>query len=261
MRRSYVSVKDMASDADALAVIGYPGATSRQKKARMRELEKLGISSVSFWGPTTLGRTPVLGKGYVGVVVLAKDENRTRRAALKIRRTDSPRPHMRHEGALLQAANRAGVGPKLYAYSRNFLAMEYVRGQRIGDWLESLGGAGAAARFRRAAGAILRDCYELDRAGMDHGELSSISKHVIISAGDKPALIDFESASTGRRPSNVTSMTQAIYISPPMARRVRRICGSALPSKDEIISGLRAYKRARDRRAFEALLESLRIPR
>ena len=238
--------------------MGYPDATQRQKNARIRELSKLGIKSISFSGPTTLGRTSVLGKGYVGVVVLGRDM-RGRRLAVKIRRTDSPRIHMKHEGALLGAANQAGVGPKLHTYSRNFLAMEYVGGQRIGSWLDGLGGAGTAARLRGAIRSIISDCYKLDRAGIDHGELSNVSKHIIISARDRPVLIDFESASVDRRPSNVTSVTQAIFISSPIAKRVQRIYRGSMPPKDQIISSLREYKHAQDRRTFEMLLDALRL--
>ncbi len=257
MRRSYISVEGIAEDPDALAVIGYPHATARAKSERVHELAGLGIEAVSFSGPVLLGRTSVLGKGYVGVAVLGRDA-RKRRLAVKIRRTDSPRAHMGDEAGLLEAANMAGVGPRLAGYSQNFMVMEYADGERIGRWLRGLGGAGATSRLRRAARSILTDCYRLDKAGIDHGELSNISKHVIISARDHPVLIDFESASTSRRPANVTSMTQAIFIAPPMAGRVRRICGS-LPPKDIIISCLREYKRKRDRRAFDALLGVLRL--
>lgn len=255
MRRSYVSVDSVSGDPDALAVFGYPRATPRQKKARLRELSKLGIDSVSFSGPTILGRTRVLGKGYVGVVILGRDSG-GRRLAIKARRTDSPRPHMRDEASLLGAANAAGVGPRLVSYSRNFLVMQYAGGRRIGDWLDALRGSGTSARFRRAARSIISDCHKLDEAGIDHGELVRISKHVIISErGDRPVIIDFESASTARRPSNVTSITQAIFISPPLAGKVRRIC--RVPPKDEVIASLREYKHSRDGRALARLLARL----
>ena len=270
-RQSYISLDNLASAPDAMAVLGYPSATPRQGAARIRELDKLGIRSIALAGPTELGRARVLGKGYAGVVVLAKSA-KGRRLALKIRRTDSQRDDMAREAALLEAANAAGVGPRMYMYSKNFLVMEYVQGEKIGDWLGGLGGAGTASRVRRIIKLVLEDCQRLDAAGIDHGEISNISKHVIISSSSttatttgrqqqRPVLIDFESASTERRPSNVTSITQAIFISSPIAKKVQRILRGRLPSKNELIVRLREYKERRDMQSFESMLETLRLHR
>ena len=259
MRRSYIPIDGMASNPDAMAVIGYPTATPRQKAARMRELDGLGIDSVSFSGPTTIGKTSILGKGYVGIVILARETASRRLFAVKIRRTDSPRPHMKHEGVLLKASNQAGVGPKLHRYSRNFLVMEYAKGVKIGDWLDGLNGRGTAARLRGVIKSIITDCFRLDEAGIDHGEISKITKHVIVSADDHPVIIDFESASVDRRPSNVTSITQAIFISSAIAKKVQRVYGSKMPTKEVIISNLREYKRKPGRDTLDELVATLKL--
>lgn len=249
----------MASSPDAMALIGYPTATSRQKAARIRELGRLGIGSVSFSGPTTIGKTSILGKGYVGIVILARETASRRLFAVKIRRTDSPRPHMRHEGALLEMSNQVGVGPKVRRYSRNFLVMEYVKGEKIGDWLDGLRGRGTTARLKHVIKSIITDCFMLDKAGIDHGEISKITKHVIVSAGDCPVIIDFESASVDRRPSNVTSITQAVFISSAIAKKVQRVYGSTMPSKEAIISSLREYKNAPGKDTLDGLAATLRL--
>ena len=62
-------------------------------------------------------------------------------------------------------------------------------------------------KLKKTVKKVLEDCYRLDQLGLDHGELSNISKHVIV--GKKTTLIDFESSSTNRRVSNVTSACQA----------------------------------------------------
>lgn len=224
-------------------------------------MTNLGIRSVSFSGPTTLGRISVLGKGYVGVVILAKNShnNNKQLLAVKIRRMDSSRTHMKHEASLLEIANKTGVGPKLYTFSKNFLVMKYINGQNIVNWLENLKGANTTARLKYVIRTVLTDCYRLDATSLDHGEISNITKHVIISANDKPVLIDFESASVNRRPSNVTSITQAIFISSPIAKKVQRIYKKNLPSKDTMISSLREYKNAPNKQTFDALLEKLEL--
>ena len=60
----------------------------------------------------------ILGKGYVGMVVLAKKNNKI--LALKIRRTDSPRKNMTNEAKLLKIANKLDIGPKFIKNSKIF---------------------------------------------------------------------------------------------------------------------------------------------
>lgn len=253
MMRSFISIEEFA-DKPYAGIIGYPKATKRQLDARIRELEKLGIRAMSLSGPTMLGNLAVLGKGYAGVVVLARRDGL--QVALKIRRMDSQRSSMRAEAALLELANSVGVGPKMLASSRNFLIMEFVEGVRIGPWVSSLKGAGSVRRLKGVIRKVLEECYRLDRMGFDHGELSNITKHVIVGQAG-PVLIDFESSSTRRRASNVTSMTQAIYIGSGIARRVQRIYRN--PSKEEIISALRRYKSEGTQESFDELLAVLKL--
>ena len=90
----------------------------------------------------------------------------------------------------------------------------------------------------------------------DHGELSNISKHVIVGK-TKCTLIDFESSSTKRKPSNITSITQAIFIGSGIAKQVQKIYKN--PSKDEIIKGLKQYKQEKTRENFDVLLKILKL--
>ena len=253
MEPSFISVKKFSEDPNS-AIIGYPNATSRQIKSRIKELEELKIRSISLTGPTLLGKLAVLGKGYVGVVVLAK--RGTKKVALKIRRTDSQRKEMKSEAALLKKVNSVNVGPKFIAVSKNFLVMEYVKGEKISDWINSQKGAGTVKRLKSTIRNILEDCYRLDQIGFDHGEISNISKHVMI-GGEESTLIDFESSSTNRRPSNVTSVTQAIFIGSGIAKKVQRIYKN--PSKEKIIDSLKQYKHEKSKENFEKLLRVLKL--
>lgn len=234
-------------------ILGYPKSTRRQLLSRLAELKRLGIDSVSFQGPILIGKIAVLGKGYTGVVILAKKG--TKRVALKIRRTDSPRESMERETMLLEAANRVKVGPKLIKSSNNFVVMEYLDGMKIYDWIKEKKGKDSATKLKSVIKKVLWDCYSLDKIGLDHGELSTITKHVII--GKSTTIIDFESSSLERRVSNVTSATQAILIGTGIAKMVRRIY--RVPPKQKIINALRSYKDDRSQKSFEKLLEVLKI--
>jgi putative serine/threonine protein kinase len=163
---------------------------------------------------------------------------------------------MKSEAKLLKLVNTVNVGPKLYDSSKNFVVMEYLEGEKIGNWIDSLKGAGSTKKLKNVIKAVLEDCFRLDQIGFDHGELSSISKHVIV--GDKKStLIDFESSSTKRRVSNVTSITQGIFIGSGIAKKVQRIY--KVPSKEKIIQVLRIYKKEQSRDSFENLLKILKL--
>lgn len=246
MKRSFLPV-DKLSGRPYSDILGFPRAAGRQLRARTAELESLGVTRVSFWGPTRIGTLDVLGKGHAGVVVLGRLGGRT--VAVKIRRTDSQRRTLAQESRLLRLANRAGVGPRFIAGSRNFLVMEYLEGRRISDWMADAG-AQDAARVRSVLAKVLHDCLMLDLGGIDHGELSTISKHVIV--GKKTTIVDFESSSTDRRVSNVTSAAQGIYIGSGIARAVRGVY--KVPPRPTIIRALRRYKSDVSRESFDGLL-------
>ena len=250
---SFTSIKKF-TDEPYSNILGYPKATSRQIKSRVKELEKLKISSIALTGPTTLGELAILGKGYVGVVVVAK--RKSKEIALKIRRTDSQRERMQDEAALLKLANSIDVGPKMFDVSKNFLVMEHIEGEKFRDWIDLLKGTGSAKTLKTVIKNILEDCYRLDKIGFDHGELSNISKHVIVSK-TKATLIDFESSSIKRRPSNVTSITQAFFIGTGIAKKVQKIYKN--PPKEEIIDALRQYKQHKTQESFDDLLKILRL--
>lgn len=253
MTQSFISIKKFIKEPYS-KILGYPKASSRQLQSRISELEKLKIKSISFTGQTTIGSLQILGKGYVGVVVLAKKRNNL--VALKIRRLDSQRSEMQSEAKLLRLVNTVNVGPKLYDASKNFLVMEYLEGDKIGDWIQSLKGSGSSKKLKSIVRIILEDCYRLDQMGFDHGELSSISKHVIVGKL-RTTLIDFESSSVNRRASNVTSITQAIFIGSGIAKKVQRIY--KIPPKEKIIDALRAYKQEQTRRSFDDIVKILKL--
>jgi len=253
MAHSFISIKKFSEEPYS-KILGYPNATNRQIKSRINELEKLKIKSVCLTGPTTIGNLAILGKGYVGVVVLVK--RGSKEVALKIRRTDSQRKNMKNESILLKLVNSVKVGPKLIDVSKNFLVMEYLEGEKFSDWVEMLKGTGSAKQLKSTIKSVLEDCYRLDQIGFDHGELSNISKHVIVGK-TKVSLIDFESSSTKRRPSNITSITQAFFIGSGIAKQTQKIYKNS--SKEKIIHALKEYKQEKTRENFEKLLKVLKL--
>jgi putative serine/threonine protein kinase len=173
--------------------------------------------------------------------------------ALKIRRTDADRASMENEAKLQKIANGAGAGPRYLCHTENLIAMEFVPGKSVIKWIESA----SAPQFRNVARNVLEQCFCLDQAGIDHGELSRLGRHVIVSEKDSPYIIDFESASTGRKTINVSSATQSLFLYGAVAAKAGKLL--SVSEQDAVIEKIREYKHRRDRPAFERLVESLEI--
>jgi putative serine/threonine protein kinase len=231
-------------------VILYPRSSESEYEKRIAELKSLGITSIILDGRTIVNGIRVAGKGCVGLVVKAKAGSKV--YALKIRRTDADRKTMDNEARLHLIANSAGVGPSLGGHTKDLIAMEFIAGHSIIDWLDD---NTERSKICTVARAILEQCFSLDRAGIDHGELSRLARHVIVS--DRPYIVDFESASTIRKTCNVTAAAQAIFLHGIIASKVKKHLGNA--DREKVIHALRRYKDSQKRDNFDLLLNSLLI--
>jgi putative serine/threonine protein kinase len=235
-------------------LITYPHYSEYEYKDRIIEMESLGITSIILGGgggKTIINSAHVAGKGCVGIVVKSKVGSKV--CALKIRRTDADRKTMDNEARLHKMANSAGVGPILEGHTKNLITMEYVSGQSIVDWAGNKNKA-TKSKMRTVATAVLEQCFSLDAAGLDHGELSRLARHVIVS--HRPYIIDFESASTTRKTCNVTAAAQSIFLYGIIANKVKKILDNTDREKT-IIHALRTYKHFHTRANFVAVLDSL----
>ena len=243
-----LAVEELSEEPYA-SIICYPRPTKAELRKRLEELKKLRVNALIFTGEKQAFNTLVLGKGCVGIVTVAC-RNREK-VALKIRRVDADRSRMQREAALLKKANSVSVGPGLIAVSRNFLIMQFIDGSLFPQWLAE---CKRKKRIRTVLREVLEQCYRLDMAGLDHGELSHAPKHVIIDEKDKPFIIDFETASLNRRASNVTSICQFLFISGIVAEIIAKKLGPR--NRKAIIEALRRYKTGRVRENFEAVTKA-----
>jgi putative serine/threonine protein kinase len=230
-------------------VICYPRYDQRELRCRVKELKKLGVKAVEFAGGKTAFDVPVLGKGCVGIVIVALTDRG--RVALKVRRVDADRAGMQHEAEMLRRANAVGVGPRLLGTTKNFLLMEFVEGTLLPQWVEMLEGRGTRSRIRRVLRDVLEQCWRLDESGLDHGELSRAPKHIIVNSNDEPCLVDFETASLHRRVSNVTSICQYLFIGSQAAKTIKKKLGEI--NREDLIKALKVYKQQRTRENFEKI--------
>jgi putative serine/threonine protein kinase len=237
-----------------LQVLTYPRISLREAKQRISQLKQLGVEELVFEGHARVGRLGILGLGTVGIVVKARADGKL--CALKIRRTDANRPNMVEEVKMATLANRVGVGPEVYANTKDMILMKLLESQEIADWLKGLRGKGRRDDVRGMLHSLLNQCRTLDIMGIDHGQLSNLRKHAVVAEG-KPWIIDFESAGTGRKPKNVTTAAQYLLVGGSPSPLMRRILGVR---DTELLKMLLAdYKRNLSDYAYSKILEHLKL--
>lgn len=230
-------------------LLGYPHGNQQAVQQLASELQQHQIASIYAAGPRRVAGIPVLGLGYGGLVILVKHQEQMR--VLKIRRTDAGQTSLCREAAALSRANEASIGPRLVAHSSNFLIMDYLVGPAYYHWLRTVP---PLPTLKANLRQLLAQARQLDRLGLDHGELRCVSSHVVATQRG-PAILDFGSASFQRRPANLTQLVQGLWIGTRLAEQLRP--RFAHVEKSALVHRLRAYKQQPNSATFEALLQYL----
>jgi len=218
----------------------------------LAELSNFNVEGLLLEGPTQAHGFNVLGKGHSSVVVKALLSD-GRLAALKIRRSDYNGKGFDFEARALSAANSRDIGPRFYWQTKNAIAMAYVRGTGLVEFLSSASGESIALALRR----LISQCYELDLLGISHGQLSDPRRHVIISPDAAPIILDFGKSQLNSSKSNVTAIVQALFLRNPLRRLVTGRLGGV--EVQAVLKSLRRYKAERSRDAIEALLRNIKL--
>lgn len=275
-----IPLDDLAQTPWGRMLLAYPSGDAALGQQRLGWLKAQGIQSLHAQGPKAIAGVPVLGLGYCGLVLRVRRGHES--LALKLRRTDSPNPSFALEAASLEMANRLGVGPRLYAASEDALLMEHLAGPRLLDWVQSP--AAELEQTWRLIEQLLAQAFDLDQAGLDHGDLRCVTEHVrwASEAEAPPAehnselgsgpiarsqahrpratFIDFSRASQDRRPANVTTLTQGLFLSTAIARTISQrhphspLNCQADPRRGQLIDHLRKYKASPADNAYKSLL-------
>jgi putative serine/threonine protein kinase len=217
-------------------LLSYPSGDPERGRVVLGELNEMGVTALVIRGRHAIDGVPILGKGHVGIVVAALLDGEE--VAVKLRRADADRASLETEGVYLGMANSVSVGPKLLRVSREVLVMEFVDGDYLVDWVRTVGPEDVGL-LREVLVDLMEQAQRLDKAGLDHGELSSARRHVIVSGG-VARIIDFESASVSRKCSNVTSMAQYLFFNRGMVRGIGGVIPP--PDRDSLIGALSAYR-------------------
>lgn len=238
-------------------LISYPWYNEGQYQERVKELQSLGVEEIILTGPTTIFNLNVLGKGHSGIVVKV-NTNKGKNLALKIRRLDSRRKNLNNEAKFMVIANSLNIGPKLIDSKKNCILMEFIEGQKISTWLEyhaHMKTPGNKETTKKALNNLMEQCYLLDRMYLDHGELTRIDNHVIVS-DNRVSILDFESSSVNRKTANVTSIIQSLFFSGIISKRVKDIMDFS-NSSSNLLRILRKYKNEQNKENFERIVSSI----
>lgn len=237
-------------------LISYPKFDSEEYSKRIIELEKMGVKDVFLEGFTQIHELKILGKGHSGVV-LKVNTHSGKIFALKIRRLDSRRRDCLTEVNNQKLANLVGIGPKILANTHELILMEFINGKGIFDWLVDHSNLTDLNKKRvvHIVNEILEQCFTLDNLNLDHGELTRIDNHVMISDKNEISIIDFESSSTKRKPANVTSVIQALLLSGSVSKKISRYI--KIKNYDLLLNQLRKYKKVKTRLHFENILSEV----
>jgi len=218
-------------------IICYPRYEEGDFENKMMELKQLGVEKLQFSGTCRINGISVLGKGCVGIVIIGCKKGGP--VAVKILRADANRSNLSQEALMLKAANAIGVGPALLGNSRRILLMRYVEGIMIHKWVEQNMPVDVV-EIKEVLRRVVHDCFKMDQLGLDHGQLTRGTKHIIVEKGPRATILDFESASLERRPANVTSACQYLFLSTSLGDSVRELVRAS--AKRQIIEALKHYK-------------------
>lgn len=231
------------------SVFSYPRFSKVHYSRVLKDLKAIGVEGISSEGRLEIGEILVLGKGCVGIVLLGSA--RGKEMALKVLRSDANRRSLKAEGEYLAIANGCGVGPKLVQCTESVLAMEYIRGKYLRQWL---GEPHRGEEIRQVLIELLKQCYFLDKVGLDHGELSDAKKHILVDGTGNPHILDFETSSTKRRCRNFAAMLNYLFFKGSISVHLGQYFNL---EKEPLMEAIRDYKELPSQAVYERILAQL----
>ena len=202
---------------------------------RIKIIKDANIEYFIEYGNKLVGKMKVLGKGWSAITTLSIHDNNIR--VTKIRRLDSRRGTLEYEAIILEYLSPYNISPRVYLWNRDIIVMDYIKGPSIDDVINSLIAKNDLVSLRRLLKKLLIKAWLLDILGIDHGELSRASGHVICDEKlHEIYFIDFESAGYSRKIHNATSIASYVLFRTKISKLLDE------EKRLRIINKLRQYK-------------------
>ncbi|WP_457753575.1 serine/threonine protein kinase [Thermococcus sp.] len=210
---------------------------SRNELRQFREfMKRKGVGDLTFYS-----------KGTTSLIFIGR--YREKRVIVKLERKDAPRKNFKREAEILKLLEGHEIAPRLIDYE-SFEGKDYlVRGFAEGEPLLY------ADVEKHHLIEIAKKAHKLDVLGIDHGQIQG-GKHIII--GKSVWIIDFEKASTRRKPKNLTSAMAMLFLNEnAISKRIREKFEINIEFLSELRKALKEYKENRDIERILSLLGSL----
>lgn len=168
-------------------------------------LDKSDIALLQSLIPERYENIELYTKGKRGVIFTAFIDGG--KVAIKIAHPNSDaRQAITLECSYLGKVNRLGIGPQLIDWGDSFVAMEFVDGQTIAEFLENA----SAKDIRIVLREVFDQLVKLDEARINKFELTNPYKHILVTKDLRVVLIDFERARFTARPKNVSQFAEYV---------------------------------------------------
>ncbi|MGV8171652.1 MAG: HemK2/MTQ2 family protein methyltransferase [Candidatus Woesearchaeota archaeon] len=138
---------------------------------------------------------PNIIKGHRGIVEIKND--------IVIKRSLTEHYNAAEEAKFLKILNKHGIGPRYIRHDKDSLTMEYIKGERILDYVKKANKKQVINIIKK----ILDQLYIMDKLKINKLELINPYKHIIV-RNHEPILIDFERCIHTEKPKNVTQFIQ-----------------------------------------------------
>jgi len=243
-------------------ILCYPKADSECCRHRISFLEKHGINKIINYGSKIVRKLHVIDIGYSSIIVLALTD-KDKIVALKLLRRDSRRNSLRRECNITLMASKLGVSPRIHTCNDEILVLEFIDGAPLAYIMTSITNSLNnyfiyTNVFKTWLRAAIYKAYLLDIHGIDHGELSRPYKHILISPRGV-FIVDYESASTKRKTTNVTSIVSGLLIRKnKLTLAIRSILGLDDEAINELTLILKEYKnKGKEYKYVQKILQKL----
>lgn len=210
---------------------------SKEKLGRFKKfMREKGIEELAFYS-----------KGTTSLVFLGKVGGR--KVIVKLEREDAPRKNFKLEAEILKLLEGHKITPELIDYGtfggKEYLVREFAEGEPLLY----------ADVEKHHLIEIAKKAHKLDVIGIDHGQIQG-GKHIII--GKDVWIIDFEKASTRRKPKNLTSAMAMLFLNENViSKRIREKFEINDEFLVELKKALKEYKESKNAKRILTLLSSL----
>jgi HemK-related putative methylase len=178
-----------------------------EKSQVLRELERKNITDIKY---LTHGKRGNIFTGELDKSKFIKTHFAKKnlvKVGIKVKREESSAiERMKNEAKWLKVLNKKNIGPKLLFFGEDYLVYEFVEGDFILDWIKS----NNKKEVQKVLVNVLKQCFELDKLGVNKEEMHHPLKHVVVDKFNLPVLLDFERCSQSEKLKNVTQFVEFI---------------------------------------------------